>query len=33
MMQWAWNYFTLNRSALLITGEDKPDDGPPEVSL
>lgn len=22
MFQWAWNYFTRNRSARLITGED-----------
>jgi NADH dehydrogenase len=21
LMQWAWNYFTFNRSARLITGE------------
>jgi len=22
LFQWAWNYFTRNRSARLITGED-----------
>src|SRR5262249_22582780 len=26
LMQWAWNYFTRNRSARLITGEPGPDD-------
>jgi NADH dehydrogenase len=24
LFQWAWNYFTRNRSARLITGDDLP---------
>jgi NADH dehydrogenase len=31
LMQWAWNYFTRNRAARLITGEDAPMSGPPET--
>jgi NADH dehydrogenase len=30
LFQWAWYYFTSNRSARLITGERSPSPCPPE---